>query len=219
MVRIDFDAVIVGAGPEGLAAYARVSSSTSSKRRKASGGARTLKLTRRGFLHDICSAIHPTAAVSPFFCALPLAEDGLVWVYSPLCATHPLDGGDFPRGRLMGEAPSPPVSPIRSDWLERLLTRIAAALARALGYRAQGEDEQALVEIHAATLELFGLPRSMLLSLDTRTVLEVLAAPRLRAAALRLLEEEESILRFQGKVADADALAAWLSRTRAAAGD
>ena len=111
------------------------------------------------------------------------------------------------------------MSPIRSDWLERLISRIAAALARVLGYRARGEDEQALEEIHAATLELFGLPRSMLLSLDARTALEVLAGPRLRAGALRLLEEEESILRAQGKVADADALAAWLSRTRAAAGE
>jgi hypothetical protein len=109
------------------------------------------------------------------------------------------------------------MSPIRSDWLERLLTQLAAALARALGYRARGEDEQALEEIHTATLQLFGLPRSMLLSLDARSALEVLAAPRLREAALRLLDEEASILRSMGKVADADALAAWLARTRAAA--
>jgi hypothetical protein len=109
------------------------------------------------------------------------------------------------------------MSPIRSDWLERLLTRLAAALARALGYRARGEEEQALEEIHAATLELFGLPKSMLLSLDAPTALEQLAAPRLRQAALRLLDEEESILRSQGKVKDADALAAWLARIRAVA--
>jgi hypothetical protein len=59
----------------------------------------------------------------------------------------------------------------------------------------------------------------MLLSLDGKTALEVLAAPPLRQAALRLLDEEESILRSQGKLADADALAAWLARTRAAAED
>jgi len=108
------------------------------------------------------------------------------------------------------------VSPVRRDWLERLLRQLAAALASALGYRARGEEELALEEIHAATLELFGIPRSILLSLDARTALEVLASPRVREAALRLLEEEESILRGQGKVADADALAAWISRTRAA---
>ncbi len=111
------------------------------------------------------------------------------------------------------------MSPIRRDWLERVLDQLAAALARVLGYRARGEDAQALEEIHRATLELFGIPRSMLLSLDARTALEVLTAPRLRHAALQLLDEEESILRSQGKVADADALAAWLVRTRAAAED
>jgi hypothetical protein len=111
------------------------------------------------------------------------------------------------------------VSPVRRDWLERALSQIAEALARVLGLRKRGADEEALEEIHRATLELFGIPRSMLLSLDARTALEVLAAPRLREGALRLLDEEESILRFQGKVADADALAAWLARTRAAAGD
>jgi hypothetical protein len=118
-----------------------------------------------------------------------------------------------PRGKLSG------VSPIRSDWLERLINKLAVALARAMGYRARGEDEQALVEIRAVTLEVFGIPRSMLLSLDPRSALEVLAGPRLRVAALRLLEEEASILRSQGKVADADALDAWLLRTRTAATD
>lgn len=111
------------------------------------------------------------------------------------------------------------MSPVRRDWLERLLSQLAAVLARALDSRARGADEQALEEIHRATLELFGIPRSMLLSLDARAALEVLAAPRLRQAALQLLDEEESILRFQGKVADADALATWIARTRAAAED
>ena len=109
------------------------------------------------------------------------------------------------------------MSPVRRDWLERLLTQVAAALARALGYRARGEEEQALEEIRRATLELFGIPRSMLLALEPRAALEVLATPRLREAAFQLLDTEESILRAVGKVADADALAAWLRRTREAA--
>ena len=111
------------------------------------------------------------------------------------------------------------LSPIRSDWLERLINKLAVALARVLGFRVRGEDEQALTEIRAITLELFGVPRRMLLSLDARTALEVLSAPPLRAAALRLLEEEASILRGQGKLADADALDSWLLRTRSAATD
>jgi hypothetical protein len=109
------------------------------------------------------------------------------------------------------------VSAIRRDWLERLIQQLAQVLARALGYRASGADTLALEEIHRATGDLFGIPRAMLLSLDARAALEILDQPQLREAALRLLDEEESILRGQGKVADADALAAWLARTRAAA--
>jgi hypothetical protein len=110
------------------------------------------------------------------------------------------------------------MSPIRSDWLERVLQQLAQVLARALGLRARGEEEQALEEIHRATGELLGIPRSMLLALDAHAALQALGEPRVCAAALRLLDEEESILRGQGKLADADALAAWLARVRAAAG-
>ncbi|HXX30500.1 MAG TPA: hypothetical protein VEJ89_07265 [Myxococcaceae bacterium] len=106
------------------------------------------------------------------------------------------------------------MSPIRTDWLERLIQQLAQVLARALGLRARGEEEQALEEIHRATAELLGIPRAMLLSLDPRSALEALGQPRLRTAALRLLDEEESILRGQGKLAEADALAAWLARVR-----
>lgn len=109
------------------------------------------------------------------------------------------------------------MSPIRSDWLERVIQQLAQVLARILGLRARGEEEQALEEIHRATGELLGIPRGMLLSLDARSALQALGEPRVRAAALRLLDEEESILRGQGKVADADALAAWLAAVRAAA--
>jgi hypothetical protein len=111
------------------------------------------------------------------------------------------------------------VSPIRKDWLERVLNQLAEALARVMGLRKRGAEEEALEEIHRITLELFGIPRSMLLSLDARTALEVLAAPRLRQGALQLLDEEEAILRSLGMLLDADALAAWLARTRAAAND
>jgi hypothetical protein len=109
------------------------------------------------------------------------------------------------------------MSAIRRDWLERLIQQLAQVLARALGFRASGSEAQALEEIHRATADLFGIPRSMLLALDARAALQVLDHPRVRDAALRLLDEEESILRAQGKVADADALAGWLARTRSAA--
>jgi hypothetical protein len=121
--------------------------------------------------------------------------------------------------RAPADVRCPLVSPIRKDWLERVLNQLAEALARVLGLRKRGAEEEALEEIHRTMLELFGIPRSMLLSLDARTALEVLAAPRLRQAALQLLDEEEAILRSLGKLLEADALAAWLASTRAAAED
>ncbi|MGH2498473.1 MAG: phytoene desaturase family protein, partial [Candidatus Limnocylindria bacterium] len=57
------------------------------------GGCRSAELTLPGFVHDVCSAIHPLAAGSPFFRSLPLADHGLEWVHPPLPLAHPLDDG------------------------------------------------------------------------------------------------------------------------------
>jgi phytoene dehydrogenase-like protein len=94
----EFDAVVVGSGPNGLAAaiaLARAGRSVVVLEAKDTigGGARTEELTLPGFQHDICSAIHPMALVSPFFQTLPLAEHGLVWRESPYAIAHPLDDG------------------------------------------------------------------------------------------------------------------------------
>jgi len=94
----EFDAVIVGSGPNGLAAaiaLARAGRSVVVLEAKDTigGGARTEELTLPGFRHDVCSAIHPMALVSPFFQTLPLAEHGLEWRESPYAIAHPLDDG------------------------------------------------------------------------------------------------------------------------------
>ena len=96
--QYDYDAVIVGAGPNGLAAaitLARAGCSTLVLEGKDTigGGARSMELTRPGFIHDVCSAIHPLGVGSPFFRSIPLGDFGLEWVYSPLSFAHPLDGG------------------------------------------------------------------------------------------------------------------------------
>jgi phytoene dehydrogenase-like protein len=57
------------------------------------GGARSAELTLPGFVHDICSAIHPLGVASPFFRALPLAGHGLDWIHPPAALAHPFDDG------------------------------------------------------------------------------------------------------------------------------
>jgi phytoene dehydrogenase-like protein len=92
------DAVVVGSGPNGLAAgieLARAGKSVLILEAKDTigGGARTEQVTLPGFHHDICSAIHPMSVVSPFIRELPLAAHGLEWAWSPAAIAHPLDDG------------------------------------------------------------------------------------------------------------------------------
>jgi len=92
------DAVVVGSGPNGLAAavtLAEAGLAVLVRERSVSvgGGALTLPLTLPGFLHDRCSAIHPLAAASPLFRRLDLGARGLRWVEPPAAAAHPFDDG------------------------------------------------------------------------------------------------------------------------------
>jgi phytoene dehydrogenase-like protein len=92
------DVVVVGAGPNGLAAaitIARAGRSVTVLEAHASigGGTRTAELTLPGFHHDVCSAIHPFAAVSPFFKDAQLDRHGLELLHAEIAHVHPLDGG------------------------------------------------------------------------------------------------------------------------------
>lgn len=96
--RRRYDAVIIGAGPNGLAAaitLARAGRAALVIEAKdtVGGGTRTTELTLPGFKHDICSAIHPLGVSSPFFRSLPLEKYGLEWIYPPAEVAHPLDDG------------------------------------------------------------------------------------------------------------------------------
>ena len=96
--RAEYDAVVIGSGPNGLAAAVRLAQQGQSvlvleAADTPGGGCRTAELTLSGFRHDVCAAVHPLGLGSPFFRTLPLAEHGLEWVQPPTPLAHPFDDG------------------------------------------------------------------------------------------------------------------------------
>jgi phytoene dehydrogenase-like protein len=94
-----YDAVVVGSGPNGLAAAITIARAGGlvllvEGADELGGGMRSSELTLPGFLHDECAAILPLAAASPFFRELPLERHGLSWLTPPAPLAHPLGGSD-----------------------------------------------------------------------------------------------------------------------------
>lgn len=95
-VSSTYDAVVIGSGPNGLAAAITLAQNGRSvivyeAEEIAGGGARSAELTLPGFVHDVCSAVHPLALGSPFFRSLPLAQHGLEWIQPAAPLAHPFD--------------------------------------------------------------------------------------------------------------------------------
>jgi len=93
-----YDAIVVGSGPNGLAAAITLAQAglaivVFEAKETIGGGSRTMELTLPGFLHDVCSAIHPLAFASPFLRNLPLEQYGLEMINPPAALAHPLDDG------------------------------------------------------------------------------------------------------------------------------
>ncbi|MTI87539.1 MAG: NAD(P)/FAD-dependent oxidoreductase [Balneolaceae bacterium] len=92
----EYDAVVVGSGPNGLTAAIRLASKKLNvlvleAEKTIGGGTRTKELTEAGFKHDVCSAVHPTAVSSPYFNQLDLGKYGLEWIHPPYPFAHPLN--------------------------------------------------------------------------------------------------------------------------------
>lgn len=93
-----YDAIIIGSGPNGLSAAIRLQqlglkTAVYEQAGKPGGGVRTEEITLKGFKHDLASAIHPLGLASPFFKTLPLKDFGLEWIDPGIAFAHPfLDG-------------------------------------------------------------------------------------------------------------------------------
>ncbi len=97
-MKKEFDAVVVGSGPNGLAAAITMQQAglqvlLLEGEERLGGGMRSAELTLPGYIHDVCSAVHPMALASPFFSSLPLRQYGLEFIHSPFAVAHPFDDG------------------------------------------------------------------------------------------------------------------------------
>jgi phytoene dehydrogenase-like protein len=98
MAEQDPDAVVIGSGPNGLAAAIELARRGATvlvleAENEVGGGTRSAELTLPGFTHDVCSAVHPMGILSPFFRELPLAEHGLRWLRPRASVAHPMPDG------------------------------------------------------------------------------------------------------------------------------
>jgi phytoene dehydrogenase-like protein len=118
---VNADAVIVGSGPNGLAAAITLAGAglhtvLREAQATAGGGLHSEALTLPGFLHDVCAAVHPLALSSPFFRSLPLDGSGLEWVQPPVALAHPLDDGGVALLDPSSDAATEGLGPAATEW-------------------------------------------------------------------------------------------------------
>jgi phytoene dehydrogenase-like protein len=165
-------AIVVGAGPNGLAAAIELARAGLSVRvleaaDTVGGGARSAELTLPGFVHDVCSAIHPLAAASPFLRTLPLAEHGLEWIEPPAALAHPFDDGT---AVLLERSPESALLALGQD--DARWQRLFAPLARTAGQLLEDVLAPLHLPAHPLVLARFGaraaLPAAALARLSFR---------------------------------------------------
>jgi phytoene dehydrogenase-like protein len=131
------DAIVVGSGPNGLAAAITIARARRSvlvieAAEAVGGGLRSAELTGRGYLHDVCSAIHPLVLGSPFLADLPLAEHGLEMIQPPAPLAHPFDDGTAAMLERSVDRTAAGLGP-DSDSYRRLLAPLAEDATRLMG--------------------------------------------------------------------------------------
>jgi phytoene dehydrogenase-like protein len=124
-------AVVIGSGPNGLAAAillarAGYKVTVHEANQRIGGGAQSAELTLPGFVHDICSAIHPMAVCSPCFEQFPLAEHGLEWVHPDAPLAHPLDDGTAVMLERSLDATAAGLGPDGRAWMRLFAPYVAA---------------------------------------------------------------------------------------------
>jgi len=138
------DVMVIGSGINGLcAAITMVQAGHTvcvvEGEAEIGGSCRSAALTKPGFTHDVCSAVFPLAAASPFLKSLPLAQHGLEWIHSPACLAHPFD------------ARSPAILwPSIQDTVKSVRERpgVYARVIGRLGRHAQSLFEEILAPVH-----------------------------------------------------------------------
>ncbi|TFH33973.1 MAG: NAD(P)/FAD-dependent oxidoreductase [Anaerolineales bacterium] len=128
-----YDAVVVGAGPNGLAGALRLAEAGASVlvlegAKTIGGGTRTVELTLPGFMHDVCSAVHPLALASPFFRRLGLDQEGLRWIHPPVPLAHPLDDGSVVLLERSPETTASGLGPDKQAYLDWVGPPLAAGI-------------------------------------------------------------------------------------------
>src|SRR5258706_64237 len=152
---LNHEAVIVGAGPNGLSAAIVLARAgmrvvVLEAAETVGGSARTAELTLPGYRHDVCSAIHPMALISPFFRELKLDVD---WAFSPYAVAHPLDDGTAGVLEQSIEATAARVGEDGRAW-----TRLIEPLARhAMALYGETLRPVRLVPRHPLLMARFGL--------------------------------------------------------------
>ena len=139
--RASYDAIVVGSGPNGLAAaivLARAGRSVLVREAASTpgGGVRSEALTLPGFVHDVCSAVHPLGIASPLFRRLPLAAHGLQWVQPNTPLAHPFDDGTAALLERSTEATGATLGPDAAAWrrlMDPFVARWQAVVPDVLG--------------------------------------------------------------------------------------